>query len=70
MVCVGVGMCGFFIVIAVMMDKEESTKSRGCYQGKESGSGDSLGDKSMAHSKNEAIPKRSLALTGFFYNSV
>ena len=54
--------CFFFVVIAVMMDKEESTKSRGCYQGKESESGYSLGDKSIAHSKNKAIPKRSLAL--------
>lgn len=53
----------FFIAIAGMMDKGESRKSRGCYQKWESGSGDSLGDKSMTHSKTEALPKRLLYFT-------
>ena len=55
-VCVGEDTCGFFIAITGMMDKGESNKSGGCYLEKESGSGDSLGDKSMARSKNKAAP--------------
>ncbi len=50
-----------------MMDKGESTKStksRECYLERENGSGDSLGDKSMVLSKDEAVPERLFA----FYN--
>lgn len=40
-------MCGFFIAVPGMMDKGESTQSREHYQERESGSGDSLGGKSI-----------------------
>lgn len=69
MVCVCVYVCGggyewvFFKGKAETMDKGESTKSRGSYQERENGSGDSLGDKSVAHTKNEAVPKSLLAFT-------